>query len=331
MIGRHHGGCRPKRAFTLVAVVWLASCSPELDVPCPGQLLDETGEEPLCVPEACGIGPWGNEADADLFVAAEAREGDGSQERPFRRIQDAADAMGAEGGGVVAIAGGTCVENLELDAAHDGVVLAGRCAELVTIDGSGAEEPGIWARGGSLEVRGVTVTGGELGIAVMRAAGPGGPVNFVLRSSVLEGNRDIGLAVEGVGVSVEAVAATVRATASNADGNFGRGVNIEAGASLDATDLLIEGCRGVGLFASNPGTAAVLSGTVVRGTRPRADGTGGRGVGVQDGASVGATDLLLEGNHEFGLFAENPGTTVVLSGAVVRDTQTRADGAGGWG
>ena len=71
------------------------------------------------------------------------------RERPFDRIQEAADALGSDGGGGVAIAGGTYVENLELDAAHEGVVLAGRCAELVTIDGSGADEPGIAVVGGA--------------------------------------------------------------------------------------------------------------------------------------------------------------------------------------
>ena len=305
--------------------------APEPEPPCPtGQLLDETGDEAVCVPEACGIGPWGDEADADLFVAAGADDGDGSQERPFGSVQEAAEAMGSAGG-VVAIDGGTYVENLALDDAHDGVVLAGRCAELVTIDGSGAEEPGIEVVGGSLEVRGVTVTGGRLGIAVARAAGPGGPVNLVLRSTALEGNRDIGLFVVGVGASVEAVGATVRETAADADGNFGRGVDVEAGASLDATDLLLDGNHEIGLRASDPGTTVALTSAVVRDTGPLADGTFGRGVSVQAGASLDATDLLLEGNHITGLFAEGPGTTVVLSGAVVRDTQPRSDGTGGRG
>ncbi len=271
---------------------------PEPEAPCPtGELLDETGDEPVCVAEACGTGAWGNEAEADLFVAPGAADGNGSPERPFGRIQEAADAMGTDGGGTVSIAGGTYVENLALDDAHDGVVLAGRCAELVTIDGSGAEEPGIEVAGGRLEVRGVTVTGGAYGIQVMKTGWLVEHVTLVLRSSVLEGNRELGLFVDGVGASVEVVGATIRETASNADGNLGRGVNVERGAWLDATDLLLEGNHDVGLFAASPGTTVVLSGAVVRDTQPRVDGTGGRGVAVQDGAWLDATDLLLEGNH----------------------------------
>ena len=318
---------------TMALVVGLASCTAPEAPPCPtGQLLDETGEEPVCVPDACGIGAWGNELDADLFVDAGADDGDGSQERPFRRIQDAADAMGSDGGGVVAIAGGTYVENLALDADHDRVVLAGRCAELVTIDGSGDEEPGIEVRGGSLEVRGVTVTEGVWGIAVIRPGGPAGPVSLALGSSVLEGNREVGLLVSGVGATVEVVGATtVRETAPNADGNLGVGVYLVSGASLDATDLLLDANHDSGLVGFDPGTTVVLSGVVVRGTRTRDDGTGGHGVAVQTGTSLDATDLLLEANHEVGLFASDQGTIVVLSGAVVRDTHPLSDGTTGVG
>ena len=316
----------------MALVALLASCAPEPEAPCAtGQLLDATGDESVCVPEACGIGPWGNEADADLFVAVGARGGDGSQERPFGSIQEAADVMGSDGGGVVAIAGGTYVENLAMKVAHDGVVLAGRCAELVTIDASEAEEPGIEVVGGSLEVRGVTVTGGLWGITVRGGTGLGGSATLVLRSGVLEGNREVGLLVLGGGVSVEAVGVTIRETAPNADGDYGRGVDVEVGASFTATDLILEGNHELGLFAWNGGTVVVLTGAVVSDTQPRADGTGGRGVEVNGGASLDATGLLLRDNHEVGLSASSPGTTVVLSGAVVRDTQPRADGTRGQG
>ena len=167
----------------------------------------------------------------------------------------------------------------------------------------------------------MTVTGGLYGIQVRRATGPGGPVSLVLRLSALERNREAGLLLVGVGASVEAVGATIRETASNADGNFGRGLNVEAGASLDATDLLLEGNHDVGLYAGSPGTAVALSGAVVRGTQPRTDGIGGRGVAVQAGASLDAADLLLEGNHDVGLLAGEPGDTVTLMDTVVRDTR----------
>ncbi len=148
---------------------------------------------------------------------------------------------------------------------------------------------------------------------------------------LVEGNRNIGLFALEPGTTVALSGAVVRDTQPRTDGTGGRGVNVQDGASLDATNLLLEGNQEIGLYASNPGTTVALSGAVVCDTKPRADGTSGRGVEVSDGASLDATDLLLEGNHEIGLVAGHTGATVALSGAVVRDTQPRADGIGGLG
>ena len=102
-----------------------------------GELLD--GE--VCVPEACGLGPWGNLelADGTVYVDGQS-DGDGSADAPFRSIQQGADAAGQQGGGTVAIAEGTYFENLLLDSRHVGVDLVGRCPELVVVDGSAGLE-----------------------------------------------------------------------------------------------------------------------------------------------------------------------------------------------
>ena len=87
---------------------------------CPaGEFLD--GE--ACVPYSCGTGTW-SDVEGDYFVG------------PGDSIQSAADEAGAAGGGVVAVAAGAYVESLVLTEAHDGVQIAGRCAEMVVIDGS---------------------------------------------------------------------------------------------------------------------------------------------------------------------------------------------------
>ena len=98
-----------------------------------GELLDGDA----CVPEACGTGTWGNlETDDDtVYVDGSAEAGgDGSMDRPFTVIQEGLDAQ--EERAMVAVAAGTYVENLTMDSEHSGVHLAGRCRELVTIDGS---------------------------------------------------------------------------------------------------------------------------------------------------------------------------------------------------
>ena len=116
----------------------------------PTEFLDDYPDG--CVPQECGLGRWGNlEVDGNtVFVDVQAEEGgDGSEQAPFTSIQDGLDAVGKAGGGMVAVAAGTYVENLLLSQDHNGVHLAGRCRELVVTDGSGGEvdEHGIRGEG----------------------------------------------------------------------------------------------------------------------------------------------------------------------------------------
>ncbi len=137
---------------------WLARLLPTLLLACQGgpgpatacpdgQIPDGT----TCVPEACGTGTWGNleTADDTVYVDVTANAGgDGSKDAPFASIQDGLDAQGRDG--MVAVAAGTYVENLELTKDHSGIHLAGRCRDLVVVDGSGGsadEEP--WGAMGS--------------------------------------------------------------------------------------------------------------------------------------------------------------------------------------
>ena len=117
------------------------SPTPVEEVPCAeGELLD--GES--CVPEACGLGPWGDLALTDTTIYVDGvTDGDGSMDAPFRTIQQGADAAYLQGGGDVAIAAGTYVENVVLDSHHVDVNLMGRCRALVVVDGSGTGRDGL--------------------------------------------------------------------------------------------------------------------------------------------------------------------------------------------
>ena len=322
------GTCQGLGFAAAVAAVLLVACPPPEEPACPiGEVQDvDTGE---CVPEHCGSEPWGLiERDSDtIHVALWGDDGwDGSAEWPYRTIQQGADEAD---GGLVAVAAGTYVENLELDGDHDGVEIAGRCAELVVIDGSGEEAPGVLVTGGEVGIRAVTVTGGWRGIEVV--AGLFASARLVARGLLLEGNHYTGLSAAYAGTSVDLEDVTVRNTQPLPDGAMGWGVDVEVGASLIARGLLLEGNHQVGLFALHAGTSVDLEDTVIRDTQPLPDGTGGWGVGVVEGASLFARGLLLEGNHDVGLFAAHAGTTVDLEDATVRDTQPLPDGTGGLG
>ena len=321
----------------LLAALLLAACTPDAakpaeEAPCAArEVLDDSGS---CVPEACGTSRWGNiEVDAQtLYVAAEAdSDGDGSQGAPFTSIQDAADLAGERGGGLVVVAAGTYLENPAFYGGHDGVQIAGRCAELAVIDGSEGEddEPAFKVEGTFIDpevaLSGMTFTGGpSTGLWVEGAS-------VEARSLVISDNSRIGVVATGPDTRLHLATSTIADTAMTAGGKLGRGIEVVAGAALTAESCAVERNHDVGVYASDEGTTVTLVGTWVGDTQTQADGTWGRGVNVQDGASLWAESSVVERNHEVGVFAAGEGTTVTLKETTIIETEMRADGTMGWG
>ena len=247
----------PFRALGLLLLALTTACpSPEEPPACPvGQVQDVDTEE--CVPEHCGTEPWGliERTGETIHVAPWGDDDwDGSERWPYRTIQQGADEAD---GGLVAVAGGTYVENLELDSEHNGVEIAGRCADLVVIDGSGEEAETVWVMGGTVAIRGVAVTGGQIGVWVERL-GFGGTAELQLEEVALVQNTDTGLFVVGHDASARVVACEITDTQPLPDGTLGRGISLQEGASLVARSLLLEGNHDVGLIAVQAGTAAYV-------------------------------------------------------------------------
>ena len=316
-------GVSPRR-LSLALVALLAACPAPAPV-CPeGQVQDDDSGE--CVPEHCGSEAWGllERTGETIHVAPWGDDGwDGSQEWPYRTIQKGAD----EAGHMVAVAAGTYLENLELDEDHDGVEIAGRCAELVMIDGSGEEAPGVRARKGESELRGVTVTGGTMGVRVQRD-GMGGLVRIELEDVVLAGNTELGLAVVGATASALLVSCEIRETAPTPEGLFGQGIEVLVGAQLEARELLLEGNHDISVYALDPGTIVDLEDAAILDTRALPNGEFGRVIEVGRGAEFSARRLLVDGGREYGLFAYDVGTTVDLDDAEFYDIRPGTFGSG---
>ncbi len=321
------------RALT-VGLGLLAACGPggEPSPACPaGQVQDE--ESGACVAERCGADAWGplDRSSATVYVAPWGDDaGDGSEQQPLLTIQAGVDRAGDAGGAPVAVAAGTWVENLELGSGHDGVQLNGRCAELVTIDGSGQDEPGVLAIRAAVGIRGVTVTGGQGGVWVEHS-GFGGATDVHLEEVVLSGNATAGLLVIGAGAGASVVGSEISHSQPTGAGDFGFGIQVSAGATLVGRELLLDGNHLIGLQIAHAGTTANLESVTVRETQPGAMGTHGRGIAVQEGASLVARGLVLERNHDLGLIVGHVGTTVELEDSTVRDTQPLPEGPSGWG
>ena len=288
-----------------------------------------------CVPQACGVGRWGEiEGGTDVvFVDANAAEGgDGAQDTPFTNIQSAIDTAAERGSPVVAVAAGTYNEILRLAAASDGMHLAGRCPELVVLDasGGGQDDPGI--KVGSLVsagkewfVSGLTVTGG-------RHAGvwlDGGRLS--LADVSVAGNHEYGIWAWGAAGDLMLSNVSVTDTQPLSDGTLGRGLHVQSGSTLLAEDCLVARNTDIGVFVGAEGAAAILDNVEVRETAQRADGSRGRGIEIQSSASLLATDCLVEANADIGIVVGHEGTTAHLYNVTVRNTKPREDGGGGRG
>ncbi|WP_437801820.1 right-handed parallel beta-helix repeat-containing protein [Sorangium sp. So ce693] len=179
-------------------------------------------------------------------------------------------------------------------------------------------------------------TGGR-GIGVQENSDTGERAGVIVRASLVEQNHEMGVFVSGSDTTIEST--VVRATQPSVGRTFGRGIHVQDNpdtggrASVTVHASLVEQNHEVGVFVV--GSDATIESTVVRATQPRADGTGGVGIGVQDDrgrgerASVTVRACVVEQNHDVGVFVL--GSDATIKAAVVRATQPRADGTGGWG
>ena len=140
---------RKVRVWVLAAVLsgCVAPDCPEGDCEeegCPeGQHLDADGV--TCVPEECGVGPWGN-IDLEgyggpvIHVAPfGSADGDGSVQRPLDSISSALAMAGSLEAPLVAVAAGTWEGFFPISGELE---LEGRCPALTMIDASDRESGG---------------------------------------------------------------------------------------------------------------------------------------------------------------------------------------------
>jgi hypothetical protein len=144
-----------------------------------------------------------------------------------------------------------------------------------------------------------------------------------LERAVIEGNLEGGAIVMGAGTSLRVTDAVVRDTGSrDADGTFGRGLDVGSGASVELTRVLFERNRDVAVFAHEPETIVTLTDVVVRHTLGQAyDDTRGLGLLVEVQAEVQAERVDLEDNQDTGILVRGAATTLWAADVAVRDTR----------
>ncbi len=152
---------------------------------------------------------------------------------------------------------------------------------------------------------------------------------LTLERVAVEEVRSVGVFAVGLGSSAELTDVSVEAVTADARDLDGHGMVVSEGASLSGTRVHIEESTASGLFVTDADSRAEIEDASIRATAPSSDGGGGRGINVQDGASLTLTRALVEANHETGIFVD--GSAIALTDVRVADTQLRADGYGGRG
>jgi len=171
-------------------------------------------------------------------------------------------------------------------------------------------------------VRG-TLTPDEVGSrgVVVQAGG-----RFEGRAVLFEANREIGIFAGRAGSVVELEDVIVRGTLPRLAGDdYGRGINVQDGATLTASRVVIERNHDQGLVVGRADATATVTDTVIRDTLPVPRTSDfGRGITVQEGASLTATRILITRNHDVGVVVTDGEAEVLLEDATIRDTIPRA-------
>ena len=287
----------------------------ETDGVCAPYVFDEASVGQPCpagdFPEVGGLGR--------VLYVRPGGNGDGSELNPFGTIQAAMDV--AIGGTTVVVGKGTYEETVSFSG---GVSLYGACPEETIIFNS--------APSNEFGVLDVLVSGASAKNLTVAASGrPAAWVEqqgtLTLEDVIVESPSFLGLAVV-FGARLTARRVIVRGT-QPFGGRFGRGMEVQMGSSVELEDVLLEDNIEAGIFAFGEGTTVTMNGVVVRGTTIGQNGLG-RGLHVQQFASMTGQRIVLERNADSGLVAGD-GAEVSLTDLAARDGAGRPDGRFGRG
>lgn len=266
---------------------------------------DELDDGGACVPEACGLGPYGGRV-GDAYVHPEEPDA-------FRTIADALAVADH-----VVVGAGTYRETLVLDRA---VTLEGRCAALVTLDArADAQTFGLQvdtSRPATLvTLSGLTVADADsVGVYLGRGTLVAADVRVVRAAGV-------GLFVDGGDATLTDVVVQDTRTLG---GDFGWGLGVQGGGTVEASRLTLTGNRDASLFAGEAGSTVSVTDLVITDTQPEADGSAAA-VQAQQGALVSVEGGRFE--RSGGAAVDAVGATIELRDVLVRDVEEATAGSG---
>jgi hypothetical protein len=262
---------------------------------CPAGRMAVPGDAECRPVMPCAPGKWGdiptNATTEHVDGAYTGGDSDGTATRPWTSIGDAVAAAAPDA--IVAVAAGSYVEDVVIDGTP--VVLWGVCPDEVAIVGTTAGLAAVViVHADDTTLRGVAVTGPNVGVAMS------GAENVLIDAVRVHDAGERGIHAE------ETLGAT----------------------SFLVRGSLVEGNSLVGVSVRE--SQVTLEATVVRGTRPDAEGFLGEGVSVP-GRDSGTAQLvvirsLIEHNREAGVYVT--GARATFEDSVIRGTVASPAGDG---
>lgn len=299
----------------MLSALFLLACHHDPGPPtCPAGQLDDAG---VCVPEACGVGPWGaaERSTHAVYVLAGA-DGDGSEAAPFGEIAAALDAVAGGAGPQIVVGAGTYTGSLAIGGEHDDLELTGRCPELTVLrsDEQGAVVVEMERSRQNLRIAGLTVADTTHGVEVLKG-------HVEMEGVWLDGLRGLGLLCDGSSSEVSLRDALVRGTAL--DDGYAMGVYASRGCTLNVDHVRFVENTGQAIYGSD--STLVLS--TVEISEGYADGHyNTTGILAFDSHTV-AQHMELSNYEGLGVLLH--GGSAVLSDLSFRDSIAVEDGPNG--
>jgi hypothetical protein len=129
-----------------------------------------------------------------------------------------------------------------------------------------------------------------------------------------------GLLVQGGGASANVTNTVIRGTTLSVTDGISGGIVAYEQSKVTLDSVSVVGNEQSGIWARGT-TNVKVSGSVVQGTKPQADGAFGMGVWADQGANVEVSKSAIVDNQYYGLAALDPGTMLHASGSIVRGTK----------
>jgi hypothetical protein len=146
-----------------------------------------------------------------------------------------------------------------------------------------------------------------------------------LTGAVLRGNHAAGLFVSGAASTVDAAKLIIADTQpTTSAGDLGLGAAISEEAVVTLQDAVLERNHDIGLLLFDPNTRVTATRTVIQETAPRPSAErGGWGAIALFGAALDLEDATFLRNHEVGLAAADPGTSITANRVAAHETLVR--------